>query len=68
MAWEAERVLEKRGDARRLLLSKLVVDHHLTARDPFAAGAGRAESEMADLLLSNTPVSKEKAVAYLVAQ
>src|SRR3954468_9193315 len=33
LAWEAEQVLAKRGDARRFLLSKLVVDHHLSPRD-----------------------------------
>ena len=67
LAWEGERVLEKRGDARRFLLSKLVVDHHLAARDPFAAEAGSAEGEIADMLLSDAPVAKEKAVAVLAA-
>jgi hypothetical protein len=42
-----------------------VVDHHLTARDPFAASAGKAEEDVASLLLNDAPVSKEKAVAYL---
>jgi alkylation response protein AidB-like acyl-CoA dehydrogenase len=65
LAWEGERVLETRGDARRFLLSKLVVEHHLTARDPFAAEAGKTEENVADLLLNDAPVSKETAVAYL---
>ena len=67
LAWEGERVLEKRGDARRFLLSKLVVDHHLSARDPFAAEAGSGELEIADMLLNDAPVAKQKAVAVLSA-
>ena len=41
----------RRGDARRLLLSKLVLDHRLAARDPFAPEAGRGEAAIADVLL-----------------
>src|ERR1700738_1663082 len=35
LAWEAGRIHEMRGDARRLLLSRMVIDHRLTANDPF---------------------------------
>src|ERR1700754_2451927 len=35
-AWEGSKIHALRGDARRLLLSRLVVDHRLTAQDPFA--------------------------------
>src|SRR2546430_1787407 len=33
LAWEGGRIQEMRGDARRLLLSRLVVDHRISARD-----------------------------------
>jgi len=35
LAWEGGRIHEMRGDARRLLLSRLVVDHRVSAGDPF---------------------------------
>ena len=66
LAWEGEQVLAKRGDARRFLLSRMVVDHHLSQRDPFAAEAG-AEGAMADMLLNDAPVTRESAVAALTA-
>ncbi len=56
LAWEADRLHQRRGDARRLLLSRLVLDHRLAARDPFALEAGRTEERMADLLLGDAPV------------
>ncbi len=34
-AWEGGRIHEMRGDARRLLLSRIVVDHRISAGDPF---------------------------------
>jgi acyl-CoA dehydrogenase len=35
LAWEGGRIHEMRGDARRLLLSRMVIDHRLQANDPF---------------------------------
>src|SRR5271167_3611747 len=35
LAWDAHRIHEMRGDARRLLLSRLVIDHRLASDDPF---------------------------------
>src|ERR1700759_5087622 len=35
LAWEAHRIHAMRGDARRLLLSRLVIDHRVTPGDPF---------------------------------
>jgi hypothetical protein len=67
LAWEGEQVLARRGDARRFLLSKLVVDHHLAARDPFAAEAGSGELAIADMLLGDAAVAKEQAIAALAA-
>src|ERR1700723_3118369 len=35
LAWEGGRIHETRGDARRLLLSRMVIDHRVSANDPF---------------------------------
>jgi acyl-CoA dehydrogenase len=35
LAWEGGRIHERRGDARRLLLSRLVIDHRVAGNDPF---------------------------------
>jgi acyl-CoA dehydrogenase len=37
LAWEGGRIHEMRGDARRLLLSRMVVDHRISPGDPFRA-------------------------------
>ena len=50
-AWEGGRIHAMRGDARRLLLSRLVVDHRLSAQDPFTMLASGGEREIADRLL-----------------
>jgi len=63
LAWEGTRVHEARGDARRLVLSRLVLDHRLTARDPFAADAGPLEARATELLLGDQPVSLADASA-----
>ena len=51
LAWEAGRIHERRGDARRLLLSRLVIDHRVLAGDPFRLGDNTAQRAIADLLL-----------------
>jgi acyl-CoA dehydrogenase len=51
LAWEAGRIHERRGDARRLLFSRLVVDHRVLAGDPFRLGDNAAQRAIADLLL-----------------
>src|ERR1700716_2632537 len=35
LTWEGGRIHEVRGDARRLLLSRMVIDHRVMANDPF---------------------------------
>jgi alkylation response protein AidB-like acyl-CoA dehydrogenase len=35
LTWEGGRIHEMRGDARRLLLSRMVIDHRLQVADPF---------------------------------
>jgi alkylation response protein AidB-like acyl-CoA dehydrogenase len=63
LAWEASLVHARRGDARRLLLSRLVLDHRLAPPGAFDAVAGGAEDRIADLLLSEAPVPMEEAGA-----
>ena len=41
LAWEGVRIHQRRGDARRLLLSRLVLDHRLGRSDAFSREAGR---------------------------
>src|SRR3954465_9306696 len=53
LAWEAGRIHEMRGDARRLLLSKLVVEHRLEANDPFRLAENKADDAIASHLLGD---------------
>ena len=62
MAWEAARL----NDGRRLILSRMVVEHRLTPRDPLAATDARWESRAADLLLSDRPVPLAEAASIVV--
>ena len=50
--------LSASGDARRLLLSALVLEHRLQPRDPLKPGS---EDRFADVLLPETPVSRDQA-------
>lgn len=61
MAAEGAKLGGAGGDARRLLLSRLVLDHRLSQQDPLSIRGGKAESRITDLLLSNEPVSLEAA-------
>jgi hypothetical protein len=65
LAWEGSQIVERRGDARRLLLSKLVVDHHLTAADPYAVSSGKQEQAIADSLFGDAPLPIERAREHL---
>ena len=64
-AWEGGRIHEMRGDARRMLLSRLVVDHRLTPQDPFAATAGKSEDAIAERVLGGGDVSLADASTLL---
>lgn len=63
MACEGVALGAQGGDARRLLLSRLVIDHRLRPRDPLALG--NDDTAMADALLSDDPVSLQDAVAMV---
>jgi hypothetical protein len=67
LAWEGVRTHDRRGDARRVVLSRLVVDHRLSARDPLAAEAGSLEARATDLLLDDQPVPLTEAAAFATA-
>src|ERR1700736_5457850 len=56
LAWEAGRIHERRGDARRLLLSRLVVDHRISAGDPFRLTENATQAAIASHLLGERPV------------
>jgi acyl-CoA dehydrogenase len=56
LAWEAGRIHEMHGDARRLLLSKLVVEHRLEANDPFRLAENKADDAIASHLLGDRAV------------
>jgi len=62
MTWEGGRIHALRGDARRLVLARLVIEHRLSSRDPLAPVApDRAEAATA-LLLDRRPVPMQAAV------
>jgi hypothetical protein len=67
LAWEGGRIHEMRGDAKRLLLSRMVVDHRLTVQDPFKPVVDGAERAMAAEVLGDHAVSMERAAALLAA-
>ncbi len=55
-AWEGGRIHELRGDARRLLLSRMVVDHRLQASDPFRLTENSVQRAITDRLLDERAV------------
>ncbi|MCB1511321.1 MAG: acyl-CoA dehydrogenase family protein, partial [Hyphomicrobiaceae bacterium] len=56
LAWEGHEIHRKRGDARRALWAKLVLDHHLRPRDPFALGGRELEARIAEGLFGEGAV------------
>lgn len=64
LAWEG---CQKEVDARRLLLSRFVLEHRLTAKDPLAPADDAWEREAIGLVLGDAPVEFAQAAALLVA-
>ncbi|HEY4985590.1 MAG TPA: acyl-CoA dehydrogenase family protein [Bradyrhizobium sp.] len=56
LCWEAGRIDAMRGDARRLLLSRLVIDHRLAAHDPFRLAENATQEIIANHLLGERAV------------
>jgi alkylation response protein AidB-like acyl-CoA dehydrogenase len=65
MAWEGATLGAKGGDARRLLLSRLVIEHRLSPQDPLSLSESLWEQEAMDLLLQDVPVPLAKASQLL---
>ena len=65
MAWEGATLGAQGGDARRLLLSRLVIEHRLAPQDPLSLNESPWEQEAMDLLLDDAPVPLAKATALL---
>ena len=56
LAWEGGRIHEMRGDARRLLLSRMVIDHRVSAGDPFRLTENPLQRAITDHLLGERDV------------
>ncbi|MGJ5042093.1 MULTISPECIES: acyl-CoA dehydrogenase family protein [unclassified Bradyrhizobium] len=65
--WESGRIHAMRGDARRLLLAKLVVAHRLTSSDPFRLAENRMDDAIATLLLGERTADMEEVGELLSA-
>jgi acyl-CoA dehydrogenase len=61
MAWEAARL----DNGRRLLLSRMVVEHRLSAQDPLAPPDGAWEERAAAMLLGEDAVQLEQVAALI---
>jgi acyl-CoA dehydrogenase len=67
LAWEAGRIDEMRGDARRLLLSRLAIDHRLSATDPFRLADNATQRAITDCLLGERAVRMAEVSELLAA-
>ena len=66
LAIEGLRVGAADGDARRLLLSRFVLEHRFQKQDPLDLEGQRWETDAIDLLLADAPVSLAQATALVV--
>jgi hypothetical protein len=67
LSWEGARINEMRGDARRLLLSRLVLDHRLSSKDPFRLTENARQGAIASLLLGERPAAMAEVGELLLA-
>jgi acyl-CoA dehydrogenase len=67
LAWEGGRIHEMRGDARRLLLSRMVIDHRVSAGDPFRLTENSVQRAITDHLLGERAVGMVKVGELLIA-
>ena len=56
MTWEGARIHQMRGDARRLLLARMVIDHRVSAQDPFRLTENATQRTIAGYLLGDSAV------------
>src|SRR5579871_2806720 len=66
-AWEGARIDQMRGDARRLLLSRLVLDHRVIPSDPFRLAENRVQDTIAELLLGERPAGMAEVGEWVAA-
>ena len=66
LAWEAGKIHALRGDARRLLLSRLLIDHRVSERDPFELIEDDVARKIAGFLLGERDVSMAEASVLVV--
>src|SRR6202521_5328405 len=67
LAWEGGRIHEMRGDARRLLLSRMVIDHRVSANDPFRLTENPLQRAITGHLLGERAVGIAEVGELLVA-
>ena len=67
MTWEGARIHAARGDARRVLWARMVVEHRLEPSDPFKLMAGEAERKIVEHLLDNHALGMAEAGELLTA-
>jgi acyl-CoA dehydrogenase len=67
LAWEGGRIHEMRGDARRLLLSRMVIDHRVSANDPFRLTENAAQRAITSHLLGDRAVAMAEVGELLIA-
>ncbi len=67
LAWEGGRIHEMRGDARRLLLSRLVIEHRVAASDPFRLTENATQRAIAGLLLGDCAAGMAEVGELLLA-
>ena len=67
LAWEGATLGAQGSDARRLLLSRLVLEHRLAPKDPLSLSESTWEREASELLLDEAPVPLARAQALVAA-
>src|SRR5579863_4958130 len=67
LSWESHRIHEMRGDARRLLLSRLVIDHRLSTGDPFRLADDGKQRAITHTLLGERALGMEEVSGLLAA-
>jgi alkylation response protein AidB-like acyl-CoA dehydrogenase len=67
LAWEGGRIHQMRGDARRLLLSRLVIEHRVAVGDPFRLMENATQRAIADHLLGDRAVGMAEVGELLLA-